>query len=130
MDFAETMDWVAKVFEGVGVAIIVIGGGGGLALSLVGGPGSSGYFDSARRSFGRPLLLGLEVLVAADIIKTVTVDLSLESVGVLALLVLIRTVLSFTLDIELVGVLPWRRAEYEAGEAAVPPAGGRRGDEA
>jgi len=114
MDFSETMEWIAKVFEGVGVAIIAIGGAAALVQGLwqktVGGGGS---YDAARRRFGRPLLLGLEILVAADIIETVTVDPSLESVGVLGLLVLIRTVLSFTLDIELDGILPWRKARFD-----------------
>ena len=117
MDFSETMEWIAKVFEGVGVGIIVIGGVGALAISLGRRGGGRSYFDVARRRFGRPLLLGLEVLVAADIIKTVTVDPSLESVSVLGVLVLIRTVLSFTLDIELDGMLPWRRVEYEAAQS-------------
>ena len=117
MDFSETMEWIAKVFEGVGVGIIVIGGVAALAISLGRSAGDRSYFDVARRRFGRPLLLGLEVLVAADIIKTVTVDPSLESVSVLGVLVLIRTVLSFTLDVELDGMLPWRRVDYEAAQS-------------
>ena len=66
---------------------------------------SHGFLDAAvvKREFGRPLILGLEILVAADIIKTITVDPSLESVGVLGLLVLVRTVLSFSLDVEVEG---------------------------
>ena len=117
MDFSETMEWIAKVFEGVGVGIIVIGGVGALAISLGRRADGRSYFDVARSRFGRPLLLGLEVLVAADIIKTVTVDPSLEGVSVLGVLVLIRTILSFTLDVELDGMLPWRRVEYEAAQS-------------
>ena len=63
------------------------------------------------------MLLGLEVLVAADIIKTVTVDTSLESVVVLGLLVLVRVILSFSLDVEIDGMLPWRRARYDDAHA-------------
>jgi uncharacterized membrane protein len=59
---------------------------------------------------GRTILLSLEILVAADLIRTVAVDPSLENVGSLALIVLIRTVLSFSLDVEIEGKLPWRRA--------------------
>jgi uncharacterized membrane protein len=117
VDFAETMEWIAKVFEAVGVGIIVIGGVGALAVSLGHRSDGRSYFDVARRRFGRPLLLGLEVLVAADVIKTVTVDPSLEGVTVLAVLVLIRTILSFTLDVELDGILPWRKAEYQAAQS-------------
>jgi hypothetical protein len=56
------------------------------------------------------LLLGIEVLVAADLIKTVAVDASLQNVAILGLIVLIRTFLSFSLEIEMEGVVPWRRA--------------------
>jgi uncharacterized membrane protein len=63
-----------------------------------------------RESFGAVLLLALEVLVAADLIRTVAVAPTLENVAVLGLIVLIRTVLSFSLEIEIEGVLPWRRA--------------------
>jgi hypothetical protein len=56
------------------------------------------------------LLLGIEVLVAADLIQTVAVNASLQSVAILGLIVLIRTFLSFSLEIEMEGVVPWRRA--------------------
>jgi uncharacterized membrane protein len=68
-----------------------------------------------RQRLGRGILLGLEFLVAADIIHTVAVELSFETVGVLALIVLIRTFLSFTLDVELTGRWPWQEKE-ESGE--------------
>lgn len=61
---------------------------------------------------------GLEVLVAADIITTVTVDRSLESVLSLGILVIIRVVLSFALEIELDGMVPWRKAQFEREESA------------
>jgi uncharacterized membrane protein len=117
MEFHEVMETLAKTFEGIGVAIIVIGGLEALLRGLVRGFAGHGYFDVARRRFGRPLLLGLEVLVAADIIQTVTVDLSLDSILILGMLVLVRVVLSFSLDIEVEGVLPWRRAQYEQSTA-------------
>ena len=97
MDFSEAMEWIAKIFEGVGVAIIALGGIAALFRALVDKIDGKPYFEYAKRQFGRPLLLGLEVLVAADIIETVTVDRSLESVGELGLLVLVRTFLSFAL---------------------------------
>ena len=71
----------------------------------------------ALRSFvGRTILLSLEILVAADLIRTVAVDPSLENVGSLALIVLIRTILSFSLDVEIEGRLPWRSKVADATE--------------
>jgi len=118
MEFHDVMETLAKIFEGLGVAIIVIGGLEALIRGLVRGFAGHAYFDVARRRFGRPLLLGLEVLVAADIIQTVTVNLSFESVATLGLLVLVRVVLSFSLDIEIDGGLPWRRRQFEKANSA------------
>lgn len=78
----------------------------------------------ARRSFGQGLLLGLEVLIAADLMRTVAVNLSLNSVAALGLLVLIRTVLSFSVEVEIEGNLPWRL--NRAGDAGDPLAAERR----
>ena len=64
-----------------------------------------------RSAFGGTLLLGLEVLVAADLVRTVAVAPTLDNVLVLGLIVLIRTVLSFSLETEIEGVAPWRRAQ-------------------
>lgn len=115
MDFEHTMELVARGFEVVGVAILIVGAVW-TALQAVAerGRGASGY-QSMRRRFGRTLLLGLEVLVAADIVKTVAVESTLDSVLALAVLVVVRTVLSLSLDAEIDGVAPWRRAEMEAG---------------
>jgi uncharacterized membrane protein len=113
MTYDELMEQIARAFEIVGVTIIVIGG----VVALISGfrdfRDLDKYFAFVRRSFGRPLILGLEILVAADIIETITVDPSLESVLVLGVLVLVRTALSFSLDIEVEGMLPWRRVEVE-----------------
>jgi uncharacterized membrane protein len=119
MRFEELMEDVARGFEVVGVAIIVIGG----IAALVGGLKDFGnvnqLFVDVRRGFGRPIILGLEVLVAADIIQTITVNPSLESVTVLGVLVLVRIALSFSLDVEVDGMLPWRRAQTEASLSAL-----------
>jgi uncharacterized membrane protein len=108
------MENIAVAFEAVGVAIIAVGG----LVALVRGLRDFGHFDAffvdVRRGFGRPLILGLEVLVAADIIKTITVDPSFESVVVLGVLVAVRIALSFSLDIEVEGMVPWRRAGMQA----------------
>ena len=63
-----------------------------------------------RQSFGGVILLGLEILVAADLVRTVAVEPTLDNVVILGLIVLIRTMLSFSLEIEIEGVAPWRRA--------------------
>ncbi|MCB1000130.1 MAG: DUF1622 domain-containing protein [Acidimicrobiales bacterium] len=64
-----------------------------------------------RRDLGRVILLGLEILVAADIIRTVAVSPSVESAGALAIVVAIRIALSFSLEVELEGRWPWRRGD-------------------
>ena len=113
MSLAETMEQVARGVEVVGIVTLVLGlviallRGAGV---LVGGRGAEETYRVVRTVFGRSILLGLEFLVAADIIRTVAVDPSLENVGVLGLIVLIRTFLSFSLEVEIDGTWPWRRA--------------------
>ena len=112
MAFVELMDYVGKAIEAVGVGVLVLG----LVWSVVvstrvwrKAEGREAY-RVLRESFGGVLLLGLEILVAADLIRTVAVEPSMENVLVLGLIVLIRTFLSFSLEIEIEGVPPWRRA--------------------
>ena len=71
-------------------------------------------YERYRADLGRGILLGLEFLVGADIIATVTSPLTWESVGLLGAIVVIRTLLSFSLETEIEGVAPWRRRETEA----------------
>jgi uncharacterized membrane protein len=112
VSFVEVMEHVAQGVEAFGVVVLV----GGLlwSLGLAGtrwrrsGSGSDAY-RLLRSSFGGVLLLGLEILVAADLIKTVAVATTLENVVVLGIIVLIRTFLSFSLEVEIEGTLPWRR---------------------
>ena len=114
MTFHETMDDITKVVEAAGVAVLVIGlviGFARAGLSLLQHQASAAVYRALRSFVGRTILLSLEILVAADLIRTVAVDPSLENVGALALIVLIRTILSFSLDIEIEGRLPWRRAK-------------------
>ena len=66
-------------------------------------------FDEVRSSLGRAILLGLEVLVVADIIRTIVVTPTLSSAATLGVIVLVRILLSFSIDVEVDGVLPWRR---------------------
>ena len=83
------------------------------------GPARKAAYDHYRANLGRGILLGLELLVGADIIATVTAPLTLESVGLLGLVVLIRTFLSFSLETEIEGHWPWERQKHAAeGEDA------------
>ena len=112
MRFTDVMERVAQGFEAIGVGVLVVG----LVWSLTlagrvwrATDGASGY-KALRETFGGALLLGLEFLVAADLIRTVAVSATLENVAVLGLIVVIRTFLSFSLQVEIDGVPPWRRA--------------------
>lgn len=69
----------------------------------------SKVYGDYRRSLGSAILLGLELLVAGDIIRTVAVEPSFTSVGILAAIVMIRTFLSFTLEVEMSGKWPWQK---------------------
>ena len=111
MSFTEVMGWVSRGFEVVGIGVLVIGFLTGVVKSLLAYAGGQreGAYGLARRYFGRSILLGLEILIAADLIRTVAVDPTLQNVLVLGLIILIRTFLSFTLEIEIDGIVPWRR---------------------
>lgn len=111
MDFKEIMDGVSRGFEVVGIGVLVLGFLTGLFLALrdlLQGK-RSGVYRMIRTYFGQSILLGLEILVAADLIRTVAVDPTMQNVLVLGLIVLIRTFLSFSLEIEIEGIAPWRR---------------------
>ena len=113
MDYEQAIETVIRATEILGVAVFVVGGAWAAArgvLDLAQGKGGRCAYDDVRKYFGRAILLGLEILVAADLIRTVAVEPTLENVLVLGLIVLIRTFLSFSLEIELEGELPWRRA--------------------
>ncbi len=113
----DTMEHIGRWFEWAGVALIIGGTGVTLAVAFTTyrASGSSAAFAAGRRTFGRGLLAGLEVFVAADLIRTVSVDLTLQAVGALGLLVVIRTILSFSIDVEISGALPWRSRRAEPG---------------
>jgi uncharacterized membrane protein len=112
MGFEEAMGAIARGVEVFGILTLVLGLAAALVragLALVGGKGAGEGYRIVRTVFGRSILLGLEFLVAADIIRTVAVQPSLENVAVLGLIVLIRTFLSFSLEVEIDGRWPWRR---------------------
>lgn len=103
-------EFAAVSIEAIGIAVIlgfsvyVLVHAG---INLLRRKNAQDIFQQTRQRLGRGILLGLEFLVAADIIHTVAVELTFATVGVLAIVVLIRTFLSFTLDVELYGKWPW-----------------------
>ena len=113
MSFEQTMDDIAKGVEVLAVATLLVGlaaalASGGLGLSR--GESPAAVYRTIRTVFARSILMGLEFLVAADIVRTVAVQPSLENAAVLGLIILIRTFLSFSLEVELEGRWPWARA--------------------
>jgi uncharacterized membrane protein len=117
MTFSHYVENVVQVIEGVGVAILVIGGAWVLARSAVlcvFRRETAGIYDECRRHLGRVILLGLEVLIIADIIRTVIVSQTPSSVAVLATIVIVRILLSFSLDVEIYGEWPWQQARKKS----------------
>lgn len=112
--FGSALHWTTRAIEAAGVLAIVIGIVWTTAVYLrrrLAGDVSSEGFRSYRSGVGRAILLGLEFLVAADIINTVAIDPTLRSLAVLGGIVLIRTFLSFSLEVEIEGRWPWQRGQ-------------------
>lgn len=109
--FRDVMEWVGLSFDAAGVAIIA-GGALFAAIRLTDSALRAGPSDVQRfrQDFGGAIVLGLEFLVAGDIIRTVVVAPTLQNVAVLAIIVLIRTVLSMALQVEIEGRWPWQRS--------------------
>ena len=121
MVFERVMNDAVKAFEILGVLILIVGG----LLALVGcvielarGRVPSHVFDEVRARLGRAILLGLEILVIADIIRTIVVSPTLSSALTLGLIVVVRIALSFAIDVEVDGVAPWRKAATAASSDA------------
>ena len=107
------IDWVTRLLEAGGLAAILIGAVAATVrylLSLRRRTEARDPLACYRSDLGRAILLGLEFLVAADIVHTVAIEPTLDSLAVLAVIVLIRTFLSFSLEVELEGRWPWQRA--------------------
>lgn len=108
--FATWVELAGKLIDVAGVATIVLGIA--LVAALAGRRlirHEQAVYTDFRQQLGRAILLGLELLVAADIVRTVAVTPTLESVAVLAVIVVVRTFLSFSLEVELTGSWPWQR---------------------
>ncbi len=117
MDWKQIFELAINGFEFAGVAVLVIGT---IIVGVIYGRawflerstplGERFAYTALRQNLGRTILLGLELLVIADIINSITIEASLQSVAALGLLVLIRTFLSWSLEVEIDGQWPWQRA--------------------
>jgi uncharacterized membrane protein len=110
---SEIFETVARVFEFIGVGAMALGLVVAVVLAiraLMRSRDGKIAFKTLRDSIGLVILLGLEILVAADLVRTVTSTPSLPDALALGIVVLIRTVLSFSLQTEIEGVAPWKRA--------------------
>jgi uncharacterized membrane protein len=115
VSFEGAIEDVGKAVDVAGVGVIVVGIVLAAAFSVVRRSGAEGTdrYRQLRQRVGRAILLGLEILVAADIIRTVAVEPNFTNAGVLAVIVLIRTLLSMSLEVELTGTWPWRNGGAE-----------------
>jgi uncharacterized membrane protein len=117
VSLTEIIDGIGSTIDAIGVAVIA--GGAVVAVILTIAKArqeDGGAYEFFRRRLGRAILLGLEFLVAADIIRTVAVTPTAESVAVLGGIVLIRTFLSFSLQLEVTGAWPWQQRSVAAAD--------------
>ncbi|MGK3647164.1 DUF1622 domain-containing protein [Pseudarthrobacter enclensis] len=124
MDFRQIIETAGQYLDFAGVAVMVVGAVISVPLAFRGKTLPESPADQTvsryrqyRQLLGRSILLGLELLVAADIIRTVAVTPTFTSVGVLAIIVLIRTFLSFSLELEITGRWPWQKENRQQNAA-------------
>ena len=110
MRFEEWMLEAVHLFEAVGVLVLVLGSLYAFVMAVRDARRGGPVVRGIRRNLGSVILLGLEILIIADIVLTITIDQTPTSAITLGVIILVRTFLSFSLEIELDGVLPWRRA--------------------
>lgn len=109
MDYSGVIEGVGQLGDVLGVAVVAIGFAFSAVMAVrnLRAVPAVDVYKLARQRLGRSILLGLEILVASDIIRTVAVTPTLRSAGVLAIIVVIRSVLSLSLQVELEGRWPW-----------------------
>lgn len=121
--------WIATGVEAGGVAMLAVTAVASTVLMLVDWRRAGRFapaYKAYRRNLGRGILLGLEFLVIADIIGTVAVEPSFHNLGILGVIVIIRTFLSFSLEVEIEGRLPWRKGNDGESDEDDPVAAARR----
>mgnify|MGYP001314568225 CR=1 FL=1 len=117
MNTEQIVGEAARVVEMAGVAVLLLGAivaGIAFATRMVGRVAFAAAYHDLRADLGRAILLGLELLVIADIIGTVAIEPTLQNLGVLAVIVAIRTFLSFALELEVSGHWPWQRPRSDS----------------
>ncbi len=114
--FDQLFGQIGKAVEIIGVGVMLIGGVGATVIYVrqLMARNFENAYHTYRSSLGRAILLGLEFLVAGDIIGTVAVEPTYDTLGVLAVIVGIRTFLSFSLEAEIDGHWPWQRSKYQS----------------
>ncbi|WP_104170711.1 DUF1622 domain-containing protein [Cryobacterium sp. M23] len=123
MNFAEVISAVVRIVEAAGAAIMVLGGAAAMITAVptaLRADTRQRAYEKLRRNLGRAILLGLEVLIIADIIRTILVDPTPQSVLVLGAIVVIRVLLSFSLEVEMDGIWPWSRWRLAATKGGTP----------
>lgn len=118
--YRDLVDHLVIGTEAVGATVMMVGGA--VVLLRAAGPVirrsvTERSYRALRRDLGRVVLVGLEILIVADIVRTIVVSTDLNGVALLGAIVAIRTVLSLSLDVEIDGALPWRRTD----ETSPPP---------
>jgi uncharacterized membrane protein len=110
MDFYDIVEKIGETIDGAGVIVIIVGALLAFASAVIRlTRHETDVYRRFREMLGRTILLGLELLVAGDIVRTVAAKPSLTSVAVLGAIVLIRTFLSFSLEVEITGRWPWQK---------------------
>jgi len=125
MTYDQFISDVVQAVEAIGAGIMIVGGLWALidyAVSVVRSDTRQDAYRQLRQRLGRAILLGLEILIVGDIVRTIIVDPTFESVAVLGMIVIIRIVLSFSLEVEIDGVWPWNlwRLEPQKGKDRPP----------
>ena len=117
--FSQIIEFIGNVMDGMGVLVLIVGALYSMAALLLRRQvGADDPYNSCRKNMGKAILLGLELLVAADIIRTVVVAPTMSNVLILGLVVLIRTFLSMSLQVELEGRWPWQRGSSHVAQTA------------
>jgi uncharacterized membrane protein len=119
MDAKQTIELTGTGFEIAGIIVLVIGSMlafGRYVVTLIRFRDGPRAFRGLRLYLGRSIILGLELLIAADIIHSVAIEPTFASVGVLGLIVLVRTFLSWSLEVEINGEWPWQRSRFHKSE--------------
>ena len=110
------IDYIARITEAIGVLTIFLGSVLAIGKFLIRWKGGQMTYVELRQSVGKSILLGLEILIAADIMATVVTEPTMRSVSILGLIVIIRTFLSLSLQVELEGKFPWQNRSNEKVE--------------